>query len=198
MKEQFFKISAIKRQKIEQCAIQEFADHFYYEASLNNIIKQSRVSKGGLFKYIDSKEDLYLYLFEKHIIELIEYQVKNLSTDIIDFLDRLKDLAYLSVDYYKNNNNVYSFVLNALTDYSSTVYNKVITIRNSTVQKYQHQLLLGVSFSNYRYPKAQMLELYQWVSSAVNQSISNKNSIEDILIKLDLLVDVLKNGVVRR
>ena len=198
MKKQYFLITESKRQKIEKTAVAEFAAHFYYEASLNNIVKLSGISKGGLFKYISSKEDLYLYLYQKYLNELVKYQADNLNTKTTDFLERIKELGHLSLQYYQQNKHVYNFILNGLTDYSAVVYQKVIDLKNNVLKNYHNQLLKGISFKNYFYSKEQMLEIYKWISTGINANIKNTNTIEDILNKLDMLIEVLKFGVMRR
>lgn len=198
MKKQYFVIAESKRQKIEKTALAEFSAHFYYEASLNNIVKQSGISKGGLFKYINSKEDLYLYLYQKYLNELVSYQADNLNAKTTDFLERIKELAHLSLLYYQQNEHVYNFILNGLTDYSAVVYKRVIGLKNEVLKNYHNQLLKGINFKNYHYSKQQMLEIYEWISTGINASIKNTNTIEDILAKLDMLVEVLKFGVMRR
>ena len=55
---------------ILEAALQEFARHPYHAASLNNVIRTSGLSKGVVYYYFSSKEDLFLTLLQESIREL--------------------------------------------------------------------------------------------------------------------------------
>lgn len=58
----FFNLPDKKREKLLECAIDEFADHDYQSASVSRIVSQAGISKGSLYQYFKDKEDLYHYL----------------------------------------------------------------------------------------------------------------------------------------
>ena len=47
-----------KWHKISEAALQEFQEHGIHQASFNRIIRASGLSKGAVYYYFDSKEDL--------------------------------------------------------------------------------------------------------------------------------------------
>lgn len=59
-KEAFNKLAPEKQQKILQSAVQEFAEHGYDSANINNIASNAEISIGSMYKYFNSKADLYL------------------------------------------------------------------------------------------------------------------------------------------
>ena len=61
----FLNLPHEKRDRIMQAAIKEFGLRCLTEANLANIIKDSKISRGSLYQYFESKEDLYEYLFIK-------------------------------------------------------------------------------------------------------------------------------------
>ena len=60
----FFNLPEEKRQKILSCAIQEFAQHDYFSASISQIVSRAGIAKGSLYQYFVDKSDLYHYLLE--------------------------------------------------------------------------------------------------------------------------------------
>lgn len=66
-KKLFHELQEDKKQKIISVSISEFAKYGYTDSSTNRIVKDSGISKGSLFKYFESKEDLYFYVTVQRI-----------------------------------------------------------------------------------------------------------------------------------
>lgn len=60
----FLNLSQEKRRRIVRAALSEFAEKGYSKASVNAIVKATGIAKGSLYQYFNSKEQLFLYLFE--------------------------------------------------------------------------------------------------------------------------------------
>jgi AcrR family transcriptional regulator len=60
----FFNLSEEKRQKILNCAIEEFAQNDYDSASISKIVFNAGIAKGSLYQYFADKSDLHRYLIE--------------------------------------------------------------------------------------------------------------------------------------
>ncbi|HWQ29609.1 MAG TPA: TetR/AcrR family transcriptional regulator [Negativicutes bacterium] len=56
----FTKTTEEKRSRIFACATAEFAEHGFDSANINRIAQASGVSIGAMYKYFDSKEELFL------------------------------------------------------------------------------------------------------------------------------------------
>lgn len=72
-----------KRKKILETALRIFADKGYHSTSVGEIARRSRISKGGLYFYFSSKEDLFLTLIDElgsSIIERIESKISELDS----------------------------------------------------------------------------------------------------------------------
>lgn len=61
----FFNLPEIKRQKIANAAIAEFANHSYESASISAIVNRAKIAKGSFYQYYQNKQDLYLYLIDR-------------------------------------------------------------------------------------------------------------------------------------
>jgi len=69
----FRNLPRAKRERIIAAAIDEFGRRNVEEAKISNIVRQAGIPRGSLYQYFDSKEDLYVYLFEMLRAERSEY-----------------------------------------------------------------------------------------------------------------------------
>jgi len=60
----------VRKDRILEAALEEFASKGYYKASTNTIVKEANVSKGLLFHYFQSKKELFITIY-KHAYEII-------------------------------------------------------------------------------------------------------------------------------
>lgn len=65
VKQGFLNLPEAERRRVIDAALDEFARHDFFTASLNRIIRRAGISKGSLYHYFHNKEDLYLYLLEE-------------------------------------------------------------------------------------------------------------------------------------
>ena len=67
----FAKLPLAQQQAILSAALEEFGAHGFHNASLNRIIETAGISKGSLYYYFDSKEDLYAHVARVELERLI-------------------------------------------------------------------------------------------------------------------------------
>jgi TetR/AcrR family transcriptional regulator len=78
----FVGLSKDKQDKIFYSAIKEFSDKGYSLASTNTICKQALISKGSMFQYFKSKEELFFFVIRRALAEIIYVYKKNYQLDI--------------------------------------------------------------------------------------------------------------------
>lgn len=66
----FLNISAEKREKILSVATHEFSENGFENTNINIIAKKAGVSVGSLYKYFDTKRELFLTVVQSGIAEL--------------------------------------------------------------------------------------------------------------------------------
>ncbi len=66
-KETFKNISEEKRQRFIREATSLFAEKGYYGTDMGELARRAGVSKGSIYNYFDSKEDLFLYLSDYNL-----------------------------------------------------------------------------------------------------------------------------------
>lgn len=75
----FFHLPPTKREKLLQCARDEFSRVPFDEASINRIVRQAEISRGSFYMYFTDKEDLFRYLLQCYLDELIQ-----MLTELLD------------------------------------------------------------------------------------------------------------------
>lgn len=104
----FLNLPKEKQEKLLIAAKKEFTRTSYYEASINKMIQDAKISRGSFYMYFKDKEDLYFYLLttvRNDIFHLIERALeKNNGLLGISFLTFFDDL----IDYcHKEENGLY-------------------------------------------------------------------------------------------
>lgn len=200
MKDTFYKLAKDKKQNVINSCIEEFANNTYENTSLNNIIKRAKISKGGLFKYIENKKDLYTYILDLIMREVIEYQSNNIDMSKECYFDRISELINLGFEYYKKNPQKYSVILNAFYDISSPCHEEVVLIRKNLIEEYKLNLLEGINWSQYKEDMEKIIKISKYIIDGYNVSFIkklDKSYSVEILEKsmkedLDLILNTIK------
>lgn len=89
------KMNPDKRQRLVKAAMKEFGENRFEKASTNAIVKEAGISKGLLYHYFNSKEELYEYLCDyaaKAIAVPIAEEIGLEDRDIIRRIERITKL----------------------------------------------------------------------------------------------------------
>lgn len=167
MKAAYYKITDEKRQKIEQAAMREFAYHSFGEASLNNIIKKAGISKGGMFKYIEDKTDIYLHVFEIAMTSFFENQNKHMSTDPC-VVTRMFDMVDKSRNFYIDEPLFFQLMVQGSIDFNSPCYDQLAMMRHEMLSEQQKDLLKDVNWDTYHVSKEQVLKYVATLFQGIN------------------------------
>jgi TetR/AcrR family transcriptional regulator len=104
MKPTFDRLPQEKRAKIVDACVEEFAERGYEEGSTDRICRSCAISKGGLYEYIESKEELFLLAIWSAYSSLYGYILdsaaksrKGLPSDPLDRFMRVSEIA---IDFY--------------------------------------------------------------------------------------------------
>lgn len=205
MKDTFFRLSDEKKSNLINSCIKEFSKNTYNSASLNSIISEAKISKGGLFKYIESKQDLYLFIIQQIMANVIKHQSKNIDLSVTCYFERLYSLLDSGFDYYKKNELEFRAMINALYDLSSPCYEEVLSIRKKLIKTYQMDLLEAIDWSQYKQSKVNILKISEYMIDGYNMAFLKKldqyDSVKklEVVMKMDLelIMNTIKNGVRR-
>lgn len=87
--------------KIVNGAIIEFGEKNFTEASTNNICKISGVSKGLLFHYYKSKDQLFLECVSRCFNEIAKYTTENMIVESTDVSENLQKYFQVRLKFFK-------------------------------------------------------------------------------------------------
>ncbi|MDF2673980.1 MAG: Transcriptional regulator, AcrR-family [Clostridiales bacterium] len=134
--EAFNRISEEKRNKIFDAAINEFAEHGYESANINNIALKAEVSIGSMYKYFKNKEELYLAIIHFGVESL-----KGILEEIIcseeDLLGKIEKIIRVIQSYSRSNVNL-TKLYNQMTNenHSGLVWEIVSDMEGVTAKLY--------------------------------------------------------------
>jgi TetR/AcrR family transcriptional regulator len=114
MKKAFHQLPEAKREKILSACLSEFGAHGFDKAALDRIVEAAGISKGGLYEYISSKEELFLYIVELSYTGLYEYIHKTLEEAgkklPDDLLERFSVVARTAIGFYVDHSEMIGII----------------------------------------------------------------------------------------
>lgn len=69
-----------KKKRVLDAGISEFANHGYERANINVIAKKAKISIGLMYKYFDTKEDLFITCMDE-AIDLLDREINQVATN---------------------------------------------------------------------------------------------------------------------
>ena len=89
--------------KIFDGALIEFANNGYESSSVNNICSAQNISKGIVYHYFKSKDDLFITCINQCFDLLTSYIISNLDSSIDDVKSQLENYFSLRLKFFKEN-----------------------------------------------------------------------------------------------
>ena len=89
-KQTFYRLPQEKQERILAAAKKEFTHARYDEASINQIVRESGISRGSFYQYFEDKQDIFLYFlkdYRKEILSGFSQCVRGLSGNFFAALD---------------------------------------------------------------------------------------------------------------
>ena len=87
--------------KILNAALQEFGENDYFTASTNNICKNNWISKGLLFHYFGSKDEIFMECVRKCFDELSSYIEEHIPTEGVTVEDIFGKYMECRIKFFK-------------------------------------------------------------------------------------------------
>ncbi len=162
MKSTFERLPREKKQRIINACVNEFGSYSYEKSSTDRIIKKAGISKGGLYEYTSSKEELFLYIvkygYERisaHLAWEARHEGKELPASLID---RMFLYASLAIDFYISNPKYVSLIVNTHKISDRKLEKKVLEIGSTHFSR----LFDDCDFSSINIPKRRAMDLVSW------------------------------------
>jgi len=203
VKETFDNLSEKKRQRVIKACIEEFGEHGYDSSSMDGIIKRAGISKGGLYEYVSSKEELFLFIVDYTYTSLYNYLKERVRREIqtlpTDLLVRLKLVSELAIDFYMDHPEFVYLIVR-----TSNLANEDIASDIQDIFRTHFMELFGdADISRLRYPKDQILELAMWLLLKTRFDFLNEIKTEkdhgkikqDYMNNWDFYLGIMRDGI---
>ena len=154
--EQFEEIRKEKKELIMNAALEEFAEYGYHATSISSISKKAKVSKGLLYNYFNSKEDLLKAIMINGLDVLTDVFDPNkdgfLTEDEFDFfIDKVFYLLKKNIRFWKlyfsilMKSGVVELVKEPLLEYMEPFYKTLVDYyqRHGKENPHAHAFLFG-------------------------------------------------------
>ncbi|MEJ5273166.1 MAG: TetR/AcrR family transcriptional regulator [Spirochaetota bacterium] len=115
------------RAKILEAALIEFSQHSYEKASTNNISKLAKISKGTIFNYYESKENLFKQVLE-YSISIFKKELNSFKFNSIEPKEIIKEAIRFIYNFYQQHQNIYNFYLRSIYDLSIPFRNELLKV----------------------------------------------------------------------
>jgi AcrR family transcriptional regulator len=175
MKNVFFQLPPEKREKIVRACLAEFGARDFEKAALDRIVEAAGISKGGLYEYIASKEELYLFVVELSYARLYEYLHARLgqgglgegaaSGGILpgilpgDLLERFAVVSRAAIDFYVEHPEMIGIIARTSHIDDAALAEKLRAIFD------QHfaSIFDSAGGIDLAFPKDRLVELMKWI-----------------------------------
>lgn len=135
-KEAFERASEERKEKVLEVGIEEFASNGYENANINVIAKKAGISIGLMYKYFNTKEDLFITCVQRGM-EILDKAVDEIIKGDDKLLIKAEKLIRTTCAHSKKNAN-YIRLYNEITSDKSSEMGKLIAreLEGSTSKKY--------------------------------------------------------------
>ncbi len=142
-KSTFDNIPEEKRRKILNVAVNEFATRGFENANINTIAKKAEVSVGSLYKYFDTKTDLFLTCVGREITYLGQL-LESVTADEGDIMLKLERLLRAAIGFSREN-AIINMLYNEFTTESNSLLGKQLVEQREamTAKAYKAVIIQG-------------------------------------------------------
>ena len=142
-KSTFDNIPEEKRIKILNVAVNEFATQGFENANINTIAKKAEVSVGSLYKYFDTKSDLFLTSVS-YGVSTLEKVLDAITSKDEDIVLKLEKLLRTAIDFSRRN-SVMIKLYNEFTTESNAELGKKLAheMETITARAYKQAIIQG-------------------------------------------------------
>ena len=201
--EPFKRLKPEKREKVLRAGIREFAVKGFDSASTNRIALDAGISKGSLFKYFRTKEQMFEciidYIMEFFIVGMNEARGRMPS----DIFERTRAYVATAISFCVKEPEAYRLLVKTFTNLSVGQYAMTMARWMPGYLKLLFDIYSGADFSGLRYGRLKTigiltdvlasLELYALVEAGEDASMEKFGRV--YLKKLDSMLGALKYGL---
>lgn len=192
-----------KKELIFSVCLEEFAGHGYKNASTNRMVKKLGISKGSLFKYFKTKEEIYFFVLDVVVNEVRERLSENIADMPKQLTARIKKHAEMELDIFIKKPHVYKL-------FKSTFGKEDEQIRKKIAEKYPEQnqeifysLFDGIDTTNLLWDVTDTINTVKFIIEGLNnQFLAQMEQFDSVyefkkkyLETLDTCLKIIETGI---
>lgn len=188
----------LKFPSLYDAALNEFSSSTYDDASLNEIIRNSGISKGSVYHHFGDKFGLLLCLLDLLITKKTAFFIPLLSKQdpTAGIFETLRGISHATMDYMFEQPLNYKLSLRLL-EYDQKLMNKISEYFSFDFNKgfgglVQNAVRSGQIRSDL--PEDFIIKLIELLFSNIHNMMTGKEP-EEVHIAIDRVMDVLENGI---
>ncbi|WP_261133926.1 TetR/AcrR family transcriptional regulator [Bacillus sp. Marseille-Q3570] len=139
-----------RRNVILNAALKEFTLKGYDDASTNVIAKESGISKGLMFHYVNSKKDLFLFLYDYCTDKINKEYLELMNFDEKDIFERLQQSYLLQIELLQKHPWIFEFINKAAITKTDDINKKLDERVNEKLSICQETMFDIVDESKFR------------------------------------------------
>lgn len=126
-KDTFFNLTEEKREKILVVALSEFENNDFDQASINQIVIRSEISKGSFYQYFEDKKDLYKYIINLMVQKKMAYITPVMLNPLAhSFFDVIRDMNLTGLEFAKDNPQFVKIGNRLIKDTKHPIYTEIM------------------------------------------------------------------------
>jgi TetR/AcrR family transcriptional regulator len=181
----FYTLEPEKQERIINAAFKEFARNGYEKASTNEIIQAAKISKGSLFKYFNSKKDLYLFLLD-YVIEIVDAIYAEMDWNETDIFARFRKMGLIKFKIMKRLPQAFDFLKTIAHEDAIEVKSEIDKMSKYFIENGFARIYKDIDLTKFRddIDLDKTLNIINWtILSFAEQQRNKLNSFEDITIE---------------
>lgn len=206
-----------KREELIYIAMNEFGKKGYENASLNNILKETGISKGTFYYHYKNKEDLYMHLMDIITEEKLKFIYVEVNTlyDNQSIFEKLKLLIKTGIKFAHTNPSIDKFAQSFVKEMGTNSYNERMKRYLVSREDFLEEILEKYGFKSMDHigdlidegfnsgeiredlPKEFIKKLINYTFSNL-RILSDADNLEEYEMAANNLVEILRDGVGKR
>jgi len=206
-----------KREELINIAMKEFGEKGYENASLNNILNKTGISKGTFYYHYKNKEDLYMHLLDIITEEKLKFIYEEMNTIGYSesIFDRLELLIKAGMKFAHTNPAIDKFAQSFIKEIGTKAYAERMNKYFISRKEFLENLLQKYGFKSMDYIGDLIEEGFNsgeirddlpkdFIKNLMNYTFSNlrilldANNLEEYEMAANYLVKILKDGIGKR
>ncbi|WP_462408588.1 TetR/AcrR family transcriptional regulator [Neobacillus sp. Marseille-QA0830] len=199
--ELFSKQPAEKQEMIIQAALAEFAEYGFDLASTNRIVENAHISKGVLFKYFSTKEQLFIYLMQQKMEKKLYWMNRYNRSLPSDFFEILRWSTLREMEFFKEEPLFFKTFQHVSNQHEHPVYQKVLQLSHQYSEAIVKELISKLPVDDLRHGISvhQAFQFISWVFEGFKKQymvdIDSPDWENKALDQVDQLFELIKYGI---